>query len=81
MSEEIYPKDKQKLNYKVELLGCIRTRLDELQTQKFQQDELLKAAASYLQAKTQSGKGVQNTHPEALISAAETFLTLSKKEG
>ena len=64
----------------MDLLECINTRLDELQTQKYQQDELLKAAATYLQVKTQAGKDNDNTHIQALITAGETFLSLSKKE-
>ena len=41
-AEVIRPKDYQKMEYKMDLLVCIKTRLDELQTQKYQQDELLK---------------------------------------
>ena len=32
-AEEINTKDKQKMEYKMEFLGCIKTRLEELQTQ------------------------------------------------
>ena len=79
-AEEIRPKDHQKMEYKMDLLECINTRLDELQTQKYQQDELLKAAATYLQVKAQAGKENDNTHIQELITARETFLSLSKKE-
>ena len=77
-AEEINTEDKQKMEYKMELLGCIKTRLEELQTQKNQQTEILKAAAHYLQKKAQYGNECAISHPEQLIKAAETFLTLSK---
>ena len=41
------------MDYKLDLLECINTRLEELQTQKLQQNELVKAAANYLQEKAQ----------------------------
>ena len=48
LAEEINTKDKQKMDYKMDLLDCVKTRLEELQTQKSQQNELLQAAAHYL---------------------------------
>ena len=65
----------------MDLLECIKTRLEELQTQKAQQTEILKAAAHYLQTKAQYGNECAISHPEQLIKAAETFLTLSKNQG
>ena len=81
IAEEINTKDKQKMEYKMDLLECIKTRLEELQTQKSQQNEILKAAAHYLQAKVQSGNESAISHPEELIKVAETFLTPSKNQG
>ena len=81
LAEEMNTKDKQKMDYKLDLLDCVKTRLEELQTQKSQQNELVKAAASYLQAKAQSGNESGISRPEELIKVAETFLTLSKISG
>ena len=81
LAEEMNTKDKQKMDYKMDLLDCVKTRLEELQTQKSQQNELLQAAAHYLQAKAQSGNESGISHPEELIKVAETFLTLNKNQG
>ena len=63
------------MDYKLDLLECINRRWEEWQTQKLQQNELFK------QEKAQSGKENETTpHPEDLITAAETFLTLSKNQ-
>ena len=37
LAEEMNTKDKQKMDYKMDLLDCLKTRLEELQTQKSQQ--------------------------------------------
>ena len=81
LAEEMNTKDKQKMDYKMDLLDCVKTRLEELQTQKSQQNELLQAAVHYLQAKVQSGNESGISHPEELIKVAETFLTLNKNQG
>ena len=57
------------MEYKLDLLKCVKSRLEQLQTQKLKQNEVLKAAATFLQKRAQSGEDDETkTHPADLIA-------------